>query len=346
VPVGDHDVDPQHYRWLAHRFAEAIAPHNAQLAGHLAWLHHEAGGTRLSDPDPRPFPWRSGGVTGLGHCLRCDSGTHEELLLLRAGGAWAHHHADNGSLWLYSHGRGIITDVAGGGIPASGMAKAAAGSHSRWLPDGGTPIDVLWRHHRGWIQESDDAAAHPWALAWCPVRAIAGEALAREGMRGIQHLTRCIRHQRLSVQLAPGVWLVLDHTPDAAGRVRFHCALPMPPRQVYGGVSGEPRPGLGLSLVPLAPTAITIAGREASERQPALGTVAVDIATRPGWSGCIIAVGAATDVAVVSATGRWTAIVNGRRWDIAREDGRWTITGPTGCTTIPIPDCPDHADEG
>ncbi len=352
IPIGDHGADPVTYRWLAQRYAEALVAHHGTLAGHLAWLHHEAGGAQLTHPTPRPFPWRSGAVQGLGYFLRNgDHSQDESLLFLRAGGAWAHHHADNGCVWLYAAGRGLITDMAGSEIPASGASKFSADSHSRWLPKNGTPIDVLWHHHRGWIQAADDHALHPWAIAWCPVRCLAGESLARRGMRGVQHLASVIRHQRLTMRLGATTWLVIDRTPDIEGRARFH--VTGQPQIIAGGVQVRWSSGLMLWLAPLEATSetasVTLGVKDNSTRRPDLVTTAIDIVTRPGWSALVIAIGenAPGSIAMLAANS-WkistsdasTTAQAAATWLVACDGEEWSISGPSGSTRLTFPSFP------
>ena len=351
IPIGDHGADPVTYRWLAQRFAEAIFTHDAALAAHLAWLHHEAGGSQLTHPASIPFPWRSDAVQGLGYFLRGqDDRDHQNLLFLRAGGAWAHHHADNGCVWLYAGGRGLITDMASSEIPASGTNKFSAASHSRWLPKDGTPFDVLWHHHRGWIQAADDHAIYPWALAWCPVRCVAGESLARRGMRGLQSLASVIRHQRLTMRLGTRMWLVIDRTPDVEGHARFH--LTGQPRLIAGGVEATWSVGLKMWLAPLEPATATHGVGENSKRRPDLSTTVVDLATRRGWSAILITVGETSPSSITNLTGSSWAISapdslpvapDAAPWRVARDGDNWSISGPHGRTHLTFPSFPQQS---
>ena len=224
VSFGDHGVEVKTYRGLYAEFARAFALHAPELAGRLAWaaaemgVEGEAGAAPL--PPPSPLPWGHGPVQGLGFFFRgADAEGRENLLALRSGMAWGHHHNDEGSLQLFAHGRSMIVDSAFSQPQERGEKKVAASGHSQLVAEGIEPLHYLWRFHRGWVlrARAEGPLAH----------AVAGVPVYSTWPRGLepQLLRRAAWGLRAVVELAPALYLVADY-PDrpSARRVRFHVA--------------------------------------------------------------------------------------------------------------------------
>lgn len=340
VPIGDHGPDPRGYRWLYHRFAEAMQAHAPVLAGHLAWLHREAGGEE-SAISPQPPAWRDGPIAGLGGCLRGrDHQGRDTLLIVRSGGAWAHHHHDDGAILLYAAGQSLITDCAGGEFPQTPGRKHASDGHSRWTPDGVSPLNCLWRCNRGWIQAAQVDAPFPWFLAWCPTRSVASHGLAR-GMRDAPMLAQTVRHQRLVVRLASDLWLVVDRTDGTSGRTRFHVGG-RPLAQGQGAVMPLPS-GEHLHLQPLWPAvSALIADPEIpSERPELLTSEVVFVNGSAPVAAVVIAVGRPDGVTVVTNGTSATVTVAGMPWQLSADESACQIMGPTTQDRIAWPDWPE-----
>jgi hypothetical protein len=240
VPFGDHGADPGGYAWIYRRYADAIGG-GSDMATRLRWLHRGLLG------QAEPTILASEHLRGLASMFRGRDATgHESLLALRSGGAWGHHHEDDGSVWLYAAGRGLIGDAACADtpVPHSGRKHAPDG-HSRWTPRGIEHRSFLWRFARGHPLAHDLNAAIPYSLAWCP--------LTLTTAPGQFHLVarRPWHHQRLVAQLAPGLWLVHDRCrPGLPADVRFQvCGEP----QLTGSSARVVLPaGAALTLTSLA----------------------------------------------------------------------------------------------
>lgn len=215
VPFGDHGADPAGYAWIYRRYADAIG--EGTVAERLRWLHRALIGKTV------PPLLGSELLRGLGAFLRSRDGAgNETLLALRTGGAWGHHHEDDGSLWLYADGLCLIGDAAmADNVAMHGERKHVPQGHSRWCPHGAEHRSFLWRFARGHALAHDLAATTPWCLAWCPV------TVATAPGEFVLVQRHPLHHQRLVVQLAPGLWLVHDRCrPATMAEVRFQVCGP------------------------------------------------------------------------------------------------------------------------
>ena len=216
--IGDHAVGLGAYASLYGHYAEAVHPHDPALAGNLAWLCREMGGTQENLVTPIAPEWRSAYVQGLGFMLRsADSSGQETLLALRCGSAWAHHHNDDGSIQFFARGRSLIVDSVFSESPAEHDKKYGTAGHSRWSLKEFEPVNYLWRFNRGWICAHDAASRFPYAVSYNPIFMFATAPQRADPMRipVVQH--------RIVVQLAPTAFLLLDISDTALAQTsRFH----------------------------------------------------------------------------------------------------------------------------
>lgn len=274
MPFGDHGPEAMRWRQVLSEFAHALKTIDPVLAARLTWCHRVSGGT---DPEVVPAaaaPERSAVIEGFGVVLR--SGANHACAM-RSGGAWAHHHQDDGSLQVWGCGRQLIADAGTGSDGTPGNRKFPAGGHSRWLPRDYSPVNILQRHNRGWLVAHDVSAPRPWALAWCPTRWVMipkGDQFINPCLHKL-HLTEPLRHQRLLVQVAPQALLVIDRSEGVEPALtRWHvCGVPVIE-------AGAARLGLGkdsaLWVMPLLGTVATIGQRDVP-KDPELATTQVDI---------------------------------------------------------------------
>lgn len=339
APIGDHGPDPAGYRWLYHRCAEAVAAHDPVLAGRLGWLHRECGG--IADGPITAPAWRPSLLRGLGAFLRGrDARGRDDLLLLRCGGAWAHHHNDDGALLLYANDRGLVGDCCGGEYPETAGRKFAADGHSRWTPDGAGALNVLWRFARGWIQAADVDALHPWSLAWCPTRLVAGHGLG-SWLHNVQVLPQTIRHQRLAVRLDAGLWLIVDRTDGIPGRARFH--LGGRPQTHGLGVRLALPDGEALHVQALWPAApATVHAVEIPTRRPELHSTEVSFPTCPdGTTAIVLASGGLGALRLDSGEGNGSIERDGSMFRMRCDALACLIESPAGTTRIAWPAWPE-----
>ena len=234
VAIGDHGVDNSRLTCIAREFAEALAPHDAELASHLLWLAHETTSTvgtplAASRISPKPTPWTSEYVQGLGYMMRSVAHDgHQSLLALRSGAAWAHHHNDAGSIQLFARGRSLVVDSAFGDQQDDENKKYLAYGHSRWTLRDYQALNFLWRYNTGWITEASppwNGAAStqvlPYALSYNPLSSM--QSWKHSG----QLLPQPIDQYRAVVQLTPDAYIVADANDASehlAAVVRWHLA--------------------------------------------------------------------------------------------------------------------------
>jgi hypothetical protein len=221
APLGDHDSDPHHYRNMYVDYAAAFKDSAPELSSQLAWLYSEMGGNRkkilpreISVPE-----WKSEHVKGLGYFFRNhDENGEEELLILRCGPVWGHHHADDGSIQFYAKGRTWITDAAFGCPAERGSDKFEAEGHSRWRPKRlVAPLNWLWRFNRGWISSYDIKSDMEWAVAYSPIFMDHPSPVEFIPLKG------GIEHCRAVVRLASCTYLIVDGVPFPEHNIlRYH----------------------------------------------------------------------------------------------------------------------------
>jgi hypothetical protein len=249
IAFGDHFADPDTYRYLYAAYGQAMEPHYPELAGRLLWLHREMGG----DPSPNapataasrdgdglsyradlpaaaaPAPTSvqpiacepvNEYVQGLGFMFRdVDEDGQECLLALRSGGAWAHHHNDDGSIQFFARGKSLIADAAFGHDQESGRRKFTSDGHSRWTLDRYEPLDYLWSFNRGWLISHDVQGPFPYATACIPV------IMHTSAHALYAPMPSAVCHHRTVVQLAPAAYLIIDSASDPLSQtVRYHLA--------------------------------------------------------------------------------------------------------------------------
>lgn len=230
VAFGDHHADVETYASLYRELAHAFGAQNPQLAAELAWLYQEMGGRDALHIEPRALQWASGPVQGLGYFFRTTTsdGT-QNLLALRCGGAWGHHHHDETSLQFFAGGRALIVDAAFGHSPENPERKFLASGHSRWSLAAQEPFNFFWRFNRGWIEEAQAGGRFPFAVARNPVVMVA-RAVAEP-----HALAEPITHWRRVVQLAAGAFLVIDESDTELPQIaRFH--VPLTDFQLHDGL--------------------------------------------------------------------------------------------------------------
>lgn len=222
APLGDHDPErkaPWIHRELFAQLASFFKDSDASLSRNLAWLCHECGGQPPAGIPIDAPAWTSESVQGLGYLFKGSSmNGEEELLVVRCGAAWGHHHNDDGALQFYADGRAWITDASCGNPAKRGDDKFQAFGHSRWEPHGVRALNYLWRFNRGWIEScghSPDSVE--WTVAYSPVA-----MSTREGGR-YDTLRSLVEHRRTIVKLESALYLVVDSL-DLPERnvVRFH----------------------------------------------------------------------------------------------------------------------------
>ncbi len=205
--LGDHHSDSICYRDIYCDYASAFKDSAPALSGHLAWLHMEMGGTRPEAKALRPSPpkWESEQVEGIGMFFRGrDETGREELLILRCGPSWGHHHIDDGSLQFYAKGRTWLADASFGCVAVRPSDKFEAHGHSRWRPKGISPLNYLWKFNRGWTVARGSASGIEWAVAYTPT------FMSHPTPKDFLPLPGAIAHFRTIVRLAPCVYLVID----------------------------------------------------------------------------------------------------------------------------------------
>jgi hypothetical protein len=224
VAFGDHGVEVEKYRDLYPEYARAFSPVAPELARRLAWAGEEMGASSAAVLGLAPLrpAWHHGPVQGLGFFFRgADAEGRENLLALRAGAAWGHHHNDEGSFQFFAQGRAMIVDSAFSQPQERGEKKVAASGHSLAVADGADPLHFLWRFHRGWILDARRDGALPHAVAGVPVYSTWPRGLEPQLLR------RAAWNLRAVVELAPAVYLIADYLDrPVAHRVRFHVAHP------------------------------------------------------------------------------------------------------------------------
>jgi len=253
VAFGDHHQDRVTYHDIPGELAAGILPHHPQLARHLAWLGREMDGPVNADLESEPVTWGPEVVEGLGVFFRSESASSgQSLLALRTGGAWGHHHNDDGSIQFFAHGRALIVDSGFGRAEVAGERKFTAAGHSRWSPRQEGMINHLWRHNRGWAQSLDLAGEYPAATAYCPVETFLFP------MTGPVPSRTPIEHRRTVIQLAPAAFLILDVSDATEADVRFHVpetAFSAAPDRVSAEFAAEPE--LGADAVTLHMISLT-----------------------------------------------------------------------------------------
>jgi len=212
VPFGDHDESPEWLGEICRAYAPYVAETNDKLAKSLLWL----AGTPCGECPPA----ESESVTGIGFFFRSDVPPQgESLLALRSGGAWGHHHNDEGSIFFHAYRRPMIVD-AGFGRHLPEDLKHSATGHSRRAPDGIQPIHHLWRWSRGFVVESKTDGPVPYVQALIPTRL----QVLPDG-----RIVPCEREQiqtRTILQLHPTIYLIIDQSSDDAPETtRFHLPL-------------------------------------------------------------------------------------------------------------------------
>jgi hypothetical protein len=207
LPFGDHSIQVSVYRELYRTLADGFAPFAPELAQNLAWAYREMGGEAFMRESPRPIPWVDGHLQGLGSCLRGrDEHGSETLLALRAGGAWAHHHADDGSIQLIAGGRSLVVDAAWSCFQHDMRRKLEDHGHSRWCLRELRQANFLWRFSRGWVVDQALDQALAFVSAYLPVTL----AMTRSGTQDPLLLPQPIDHWRHVLRLTPSSWVVID----------------------------------------------------------------------------------------------------------------------------------------
>jgi len=209
IPFGDHYENPE---WLADiclSFAPHVKEGHPDLAARLLQLANgsDTGAEILTNEK----------VQGLGFFFRStDPKAGEIVFALRAGGAWGHHHADEGEVFFQAFGRGLIVEAGFGRYLPGGLKHSAKG-HSRRAPDSIQPIHHLWRWSRGFVVESKTDDPVPYVQAVIPTRL----QLLPDG-----RIVTCEREQiqtRTILQLHPTIYLIIDQSSDDAPETtRFH----------------------------------------------------------------------------------------------------------------------------
>ncbi|GAT32562.1 hypothetical protein TSACC_2961 [Terrimicrobium sacchariphilum] len=221
VALGDHGVERELYLPVYRSLVRALVPHDATLAGQLAWAYREMGGVDSLPVDPLPPPRQNEYVQGLGYFFRTEA--DPSLLVLRCGQAWAHHHNDEASIQLFTAGRAWIVDSAFSYPQENGPRKVRADGHSRWSLRDIHPLNYLWQFNRGWITEHDAEGAYPYALARTPV------CMAQTPGQDYFALQRPVTHWRLAVQLSARSFLLVDRSTTTLPQVvRFHVPADAP----------------------------------------------------------------------------------------------------------------------
>ncbi len=222
VAFGDHGADVVTYRYLYPEYAQALASHAPELARHLVWMGREMGGEAETEITPLQPAWKHGRIQGLGFFFRgIDAGGNENLLALRSGTAWGHHHEDEGSIQFFAQGRALVVDSAFSRPQENGAKKLRAFGHSKPAPEGVEPLHHLWRFNRGWILDSRAEGDLAYAVAGVPIYATWPKDLEA------QMLPRACWELRAVMELAPAVYLVADYLdPARRHQIRFHVAHP------------------------------------------------------------------------------------------------------------------------
>ena len=221
APLGDHDSAPHQLRNMYLDYAEAFRDAAPELSSQLAWLYSEMGGDRKEIPplETSVPEWKSEHVKGLGYFFRNnDENGEEELLILRCGPVWGHHHADDGSIQFYAKGRTWITDAAFGCRTERDSDKFEAEGHSRWRPKRlVAPLNWLWRFNRGWISSFDTNSEMEWAVAYSPI------FMDHPSPMDFIPLKGGIEHFRAVVRLASCTYLIVDGVPFPEHNIiRYH----------------------------------------------------------------------------------------------------------------------------
>ncbi|MFC4598411.1 hypothetical protein [Cohnella hongkongensis] len=219
--LGDHFDEVALYREQYAEYALAVAPHDPELAGRLAWAYREMNGTReLAVPERVP-PWEDEYVRGLGFMFRSrDERGRDSLLVLRSGSAWGHHHNDEGSIQLYARGHALIVDSAFSRVQGDPEKKLGHRGQSRWTLRDIEPMNYFFRFNRGWISEWDGSAEFPYATAYDPVHMFFVQA-----NRLAYPMKRPLEHARTIVRLSPTSYLLADVCDtDLPQVIRFHAA--------------------------------------------------------------------------------------------------------------------------
>ncbi|XID92864.1 hypothetical protein ACF3MZ_31190 [Paenibacillaceae bacterium WGS1546] len=219
--LGDHFDEVALYRAQYADYALAVAPHDPELAGRLAWAYREMNGTReLALPERVP-PWEDEYVRGLGYMFRSrDERGRDCLLVLRSGSAWGHHHNDEGSIQLYARGHALIVDSAFSRVQGDPDKKLGHRGQSRWTLRDIEPMNYFFRFNRGWISGWDGSAEYPYATAYDPVHMFFVQA-----NRLAYPMKRPLEHARTIVRLSPTSFLLADACDtDLPQVVRFHAA--------------------------------------------------------------------------------------------------------------------------
>lgn len=220
VAFGDHGVDVLTYRHLYLEYARAFAPHAPALARQLAWMGREMGDETPSGITPLAPDWKHGRIEGLGFFFRGrDAEGRENLLALRSGTSWGHHHNDEGSFQFFAHGRALIVDAAFSRPQERGERKIVAAGHTKAALEEIEPLHHLWRFNRGWILDARSEDDLAYAVAGVPVYSTRPKNLEA------QLLPHACWELRAVVELAPAVYLVADYLePHYRHRVRFQVA--------------------------------------------------------------------------------------------------------------------------
>ena len=345
VAFGDHGADVLTYRHLYAEYARAFAPHDPRLARQLAWACLEMGGEGVSEIVPLQPAWNHGPIEGLGFFFRgADAAGRENLLALRSGAAWGHHHNDEGSIQFFAHGRAMIVDSACSRPQERRERKVAASGHSRCEIEGAEPLNYLWRFNRGWILDAhagdEKALAH--AVAGVPTYC------AWPGNLEPQLFPRPFWELRAVVELAPEIYLVADYLdPSQRHFVRFHVAHPEV--RIEGtavtAIFGE---DCHLRIVPLREVRPPVCSLD----RPLSGaaeeiTTAVEYAGISGpWSLFVVAAfpGESSRLSVTGDRKSWEIGCDGKRFAVSVEaDQRLRVesgsgAGAAGKTTVIIPE--------
>ncbi len=222
APLGDHMVNNGTYRSLYRIMAQEFFAHDEALAHKLAWMYREMGGKEELSMTSERVDWEDEWVQGLGYFFRStDQHGEDNLLVLRAGSAWGHHHLDDGSIQFYACGQPLITD-AGFGFNLQDMNKVSSEAHSRWTFKDYEPLDYLWRFTRGWIEDYQKDSRFSYARAYCP-EYMAKLFLPRTASPREILLPEPAVFYRTVIRLAENMYLIIDQNKSRVDQeTNFH----------------------------------------------------------------------------------------------------------------------------
>lgn len=290
VAFGDHDASVHPYRLLWHNYAACFAESDPELAMRLNWLGREAGGKTESGLPLKEPELLSEHLAGLGVFFRgLTSDGKESLFAFRSGKAWAHHHQDDGSIQLFSHGLFLLGDAGCSGR-TSGSLKLDDIGHSRWTVPETRILNYHWRFNRGWITERKLDGEFQYATGFSP---------AVMSLFGEQNLTlkKELRHFRSIVRFDAETYLILDSNLEPADSIyHFHLgttALETDSNCVTASYAGFP-----LTLTPFGSVTLKrkgiVSGNE-PEKNMITTHLAYEVPKTETWTAFLIRFGKGTE---------------------------------------------------